>query len=355
MVIMALILSIFDYQIDVVMSSGSIRLGFLGSDLVATSAAKLAAYDCNATLFRDDIDVHLVNFDPNLDAWKAQQGYCDALHLEGIHMMVGPESSAKSSSIAHFASNLKIPTISYFATAPSLINGNFFARNVLDDTKQAQVMIDFIKFQNWTTYCLISENTNYGAEASIATEQYGMSNRMRLLFSRVYSPVTNITNLLNEAESVSCRIFVLWCSQSNPNTNCIDIMNEANKLNMLEDGRYVWIMGDGAYSNSNLWQDNELRRAMVGTFAILPEVFPSQNKTNFENRIKDIDNTITNIPQKAYFAYDAVYFSCMTLKLVRDDIGFIPPTYNITSTNRNDTCIPSMIVPSDLYESGRTG
>ncbi len=106
------------------------------------AALAVAEYDINAYLatINSDTRIRVVPLDTHADPATALDDL-KALHAQGIHVVIGPDTSSEINAIRCYASENNMLLVSYGSTAPSLAipNDNVF-RFVPDDTRAVEAV-----------------------------------------------------------------------------------------------------------------------------------------------------------------------------------------------------------------------
>ena len=128
---------------------GALKIGLVGAEGDRIRAFELAVEQVNANggVFGKPVEYVTGEVGSDLDA--AVERTRELIEQEGVHVIVGPFSSASSTRIVQEVTGpAGIPSVSPSATAPALAglaDDDFFFRTVLSDAAQAPVLADVIR------------------------------------------------------------------------------------------------------------------------------------------------------------------------------------------------------------------
>ncbi|ESQ45364.1 hypothetical protein EUTSA_v10010111mg [Eutrema salsugineum] len=155
--------------------------------------------------------------------------------------IIGPQRSTSARVVAHVASELKIPILSFTATDPTMspLQFPFFIRTSQNDLYQMAAIADIVHFYGWREVIAIYADDDYGQNGVAALGDKLAEKRCRISYKAALPPEPtreNITNLLIKVALSESRIIVVHASF----IWGLEVFNVAQYLGMMSTG-YVWI------------------------------------------------------------------------------------------------------------------
>ena len=123
-------------------------------------------------------------FHKDYDAGVCHPDTVEAYEVIGL---IGSESSTTTIQIANLLTSFKIPMVSYLATASPLSYKKkypYFYRTVPTDTIQARVIMELLKYFNWSHVSVVYTKGVYGEQAFEALNK--MANKFDVCFAKTY-------------------------------------------------------------------------------------------------------------------------------------------------------------------------
>lgn len=206
---------------------------------------ELAVEDVNkesSTLFNGS-QLSLQIFNTNNSAFKAAAAAMELFKNEVV-AIVGPQVTTGSHFVAHMATTLQVPIVSYGVTDPALSEEQypFFLRLSHSDIVQMKAIAALIKHFGWRIVVALYTDDDYGANGIAALQDALQQAGSSVLRKEPLSPDVDrsgIGRILSKLALMESRIFVVHAHQEVG----LKVFGEANYLGMINTG-FVWIVTD---------------------------------------------------------------------------------------------------------------
>ncbi len=173
---------------------------------------------------------------------------------------VGPASSAPTITSQNIfkLKSINIPQIAYSATSPELSNSQIyplFVRTPPSDTYQARMIAATIKARGFRFVCVISGSDAYssaGASEFVSIVNKKDSGLKLLRQVEFYTGVESVLSEMNDLKDASCRIIVMWATESDIRTIAKDA-DIAGVTASNKDAPVLWFSSElflSSYENS---------------------------------------------------------------------------------------------------------
>lgn len=221
--------------------------------------------------------------------------------------IVGPQRSTAARVVAHIATELKIPILSFTATDPTMspLQFPFFIRTSQNDLFQMAAIADIVHFYGWREVIAIYGDDDYGRNGVASLGDKLAEKRCRISYKAALPPEPtreNITDLLIKVALSESRIIVVHASF----TWGLDVFNVAQNLGMMSTG-YVWIATNwlSTIIDTNSPLPLDTMNNIQGVIALRLHTPNSVMKKNFIHRW----NNLTHVGLSTYglYAYDTVW------------------------------------------------
>ena len=176
-------------------------------------------------------------------------GVChpDTVEAYKVIGLIGSESSTTTIQIANLLTSFKIPMVSYLATASPLSYKKkypYFYRTVPTDTIQARVIMELLKYFNWSHVSVVYTKGVYGEQAFEALNK--MANKYDVCFAKTYeideewskNPGNYRQMVFEMMQEIYARIIIVFT----PLQEALAILKVAK--DMKAEGRLTWIAGE---------------------------------------------------------------------------------------------------------------
>jgi len=221
--------------------------------------------------------------------------------------IIGPQRSTTARVVAHVATELKIPILSFSATDPTMspLQFPFFIRTSQNDLFQMAAIADIVQFYGWREVVAIYGDDDYGRNGVAALGDRLSEKRCRISYKAALPPAPtreNITDLLIKVALSESRIIVVHASF----IWGLELFNVARNLGMMSTG-YVWIATN--WLSTIIDTDSPLPLDTInniqGVITLRLHTPNSIMKQNFVQRWHNL--THVGLSTYALYAYDTVW------------------------------------------------
>ncbi|XP_010550509.1 PREDICTED: glutamate receptor 3.6 isoform X3 [Tarenaya hassleriana] len=221
--------------------------------------------------------------------------------------IIGPQRSTTAHVVAHVATELSIPLLSFTATDPTMspLQYPFFIRTSLSDLFQMAAVADIVHYYGWREVIAIYGDDDYGRNGIAALGDKLAEKRCRISYKAALPPEPtrdDIVNLLvkvalSESRIIVVHAFFYWG---------LDVFSVAQSLGMMTTG-YVWIATN--WLSSIIDTDSPLpmdtMNSIQGVIALRIHTPDSPLKRNFVSRWHNM--THVGLSTYGLYAYDTVW------------------------------------------------
>lgn len=215
--------------------------------------------------------------------------------------VVGPSSSDETSAVANVLGSKPIPLISFFATSPTLSDGETYPyvfRTSFSDKIQAEALVDIL-IDRWqfTRVALVSSSDLYGAQGAIALTAAAMRRNLTISASLTFPEGTQDFRLIyQDLEAREARVIILFMHA----VDAGPLLRGAFEHGL--GGPGFLFIGSDATASSSLWElDNTLdgdqtlrERVLQGFFALAPTSGTPERLAAFYERLQARPSTLQN-------------------------------------------------------------
>ncbi|EOA25081.1 hypothetical protein CARUB_v10018389mg [Capsella rubella] len=221
--------------------------------------------------------------------------------------IIGPQRSTTARVVAHVATELKIPILSFSATDPTMspLQFPFFIRTAQNDLFQMAAIADIVQFYGWREVVAIYGDDDYGRNGVASLGDRLAEKRCRISYKAALPPKPtreNITDLLIKVALSESRIIVIHASF----IWGLELFNVAQNLGMMSTG-YVWIATN--WLSTIIDTDSPLPLNTInniqGVIALRPHTPNSIMKQDFVQRWHNL--THVGLSTYGLYAYDTVW------------------------------------------------
>jgi ABC-type branched-subunit amino acid transport system substrate-binding protein len=274
--------------------------------------AQLAVDDINAngTVLPNGLALRTV-FSDNLDTASATILAGQDAISRGVVGIVGPARSSQSIALQYYIGGLNVPAVSYGSTADSLsdkVNYPTFFRTVVRDSLQSKAMASLMLSRNWTSFCLLNFNDDYGSSVAAAIVAEAQTLGIEVSGRAIYSSSTvDFEPIVSPLVSANCKIVIAVLDTANFGP----LMRLAKAKGIFGTGnnQYVWIFAEifaSVMNRAGIEAVNLTVSDFHGTIITQPAL-GDPNSALYKRFLNE--TTRLAVPTLAYgtFVYDAVW------------------------------------------------